>query len=134
MLENGVLHGVGLRTDYGKAIVGVLVAFIGALITATTVGDVNLGDLDVKDWVYAAGAALGSGAMIWLVANIPGVMGGVAKAVWAAATAGVATYILAASETSAGGENITQSEWLGILMTAVVATGFVYQETNSPPS
>lgn len=128
MLQNGVLHAVGLRTDYGKAIVGVVVSFIGALIAATTVGDLNLGDLDTKDWVYAAGAALGSGAMIWLVSNIPGVLGGVAKAVWAAATAGIASYILAASETSAGGEAITQSEWLGILMVSIVATGFVYQE------
>lgn len=134
MFENGVLDQAGLRTDYGKAIIGVLVAFIGALITATTVGEINLGDLAAKDWAYAAGAALASGAMIWLVKNIPGVAGGVAKAVAAAASAGIATYLLAASETSAGGENITQSEWLGILSTAIVATGLVYQEKGPDPA
>lgn len=133
MFENGVLDQAGLRTDYGKAIIGVLVAFIGALITATTVGDINLGDLAAKDWAYAAGAALASGAMIWLVKNIPGVAGGIAKAFAAAASAGIATYLLAASETSAGGENITQSEWLGILSTAIVATGLVYQEKGPTP-
>lgn len=130
MFANGVLQQFGAGSKYGKAVVGVLVAFLGALITAVTVGDISLGDLDAKDWVYAAGAALGSGAMIWLVSNVPGVLGGAAKAIWSAATAGVAAYILAASETSAAGEKISQSEWLGILLTAVVATGFVYQEGN----
>jgi len=130
VLENGLLHGLGLRTNYGKAIIGVLLAFIGALTTAVTVGDLNLGDLAVKDWVYAAGAALASGAMIWLVANIPGVMGGIAKALWSALTAGIPAYILAASEGSALGENISQGEWLGIISTAIVASGFVYQEAG----
>lgn len=130
VFDNGVLSQIGLRSNYGKAIVGVLVAFIGALTTAVTVGDLNLSDLDVKDWVYAAGAALASGAMVALVSNIPGVLGGVAKALWSAATAGIATYILAASEGSALGENISQGEWLGIISTAIIASGFVYQEAG----
>lgn len=128
MLDNGVLAGLGVNTNYGKAIIGVLVAFVGALTTAVTVGDLNLSDLDAKDWAYAAGAALASGAMVWLVSNIPGVLGSAAKAIWSAATAGIATYILAASENSALGENISQGEWLGIISTAIVASGLVYQE------
>lgn len=134
MLENGVLDQLGLKTDYGKAIIGVLVAFIGALTTAVTVGDLNLSDLDAKDWVYAAGAALASGAMVALVSNIPGVLGSAAKALWSAATAGIATYILAASEGSALGENISQGEWLGIISTAIVASGLVYQEKGPDPT
>jgi hypothetical protein len=134
VFANGVLNQFGFNTNYGKAIIGVLVAFVGALTTAVTVGDLNLGDLSAKDWAYAAGAALASGAMVWLVSNIPGVLGSAAKAIWSAATAGIASYILAASEGSALGENISQGEWLGIISTAIVASGLVYQEKGPDPS
>lgn len=128
MFANGVLAQLGLNTNYGKAIIGVLVAFIGALTTITTVGDQNLGDLSAHDWAYAAGAALSSGALIWLVSNIPGVAGGIAKAIAAAATAGIASFLLATTAESAGGEAVTQAEWLGIISVAIIGSGFVYQE------
>ena len=128
MFENGVLDGLGLKTNYGKAIVAIVVAFVGALIVATSVGDQSLGDLSTRDWAEAAGAALASGGMVWLVKNIPGVAGGVAKAIAAAATAGIASYLVATGADSAGGATVTSSEWLGILSVAIVATGFVYQE------
>lgn len=131
-LANGVLNQLGLRSGYAKALVAVLLAFIGALVTATSVGDQSLGDLSTKDWVLAAGAAIASGGMVWLVGNIDGVAGGIAKAVSAAATAGIASYLLATGADSAGGEAITSSEWLGIFSVAIVATGFVYQEKNDP--
>lgn len=128
MFEEGVLQQLGARTAYGKAIVAVLVAFVGSLIVATSVGDQSLGDLSTRDWAQAAGAALASGGLVWLVKNIPGVAGGVAKAVAAAATAGIASYLVATGADSAGGASVTSSEWLGILSVAIVATGFVYQE------
>jgi hypothetical protein len=128
LFANGVLYQFGLRSNYAKALVGILVAFLGALVTAVTVGNLNLGDLTLHDWVEAVGAALGSGAAIWLVANIPGVMGGVAKAVWTAATAGIASFLLATMGQSAGGAAVTQGEWLGLAIVVITATGFVYQE------
>lgn len=128
MFANGVLDQLGLKTNYGKAIIAILVAFIGSLIVATSVGDQSLGDLSTRDWAEAAGAALASGGMVWLVANIPGVAGGVAKSIAAAATAGIASYLVATGADSAGGVTVTSSEWLGILSVAIVATGFVYQE------
>jgi hypothetical protein len=136
LFANGVLYQVGLRSAYGKALVGVIVSFLGALVVATTVADRNLGDLSTRDWVEAVGAAIGSGAAIWLVSNIPGVMGGVAKAVWAAATSGIASYLLATTPDSAQGVNVSSSEWLGIAIVVITATGFVYQEAGpeSPPA
>lgn len=134
MFANGVLYQLGLRSQYGKAIIGLAVSFLGALVVATTVGNLNLGDLSTRDWVEAAGAALGSAAAIWLVSNIPGVMGGVAKAVWSAATAGIASYLLATTTDSAAGASVTSSEWLGIAIVIITATGFVYQEKGPDPT
>lgn len=120
--------------DYAKTLVALVVATAGALLTALGPGDMSLADLSTKSWIEAAVAVVGSAAAVHLVDNFTGVAGGVAKAVSAALTAGLGALLLAMADESAGGANITQSEWLGVFVTAVFATGFVYQttETESP--
>lgn len=119
--------------DYAKTLVALVIAAAGALTTALGPGDMSLGDLSTKSWIEAVLAVLGSAALVHLVDNLVGVAGGIAKALSAAATAGLGALLLAMANESAGGANITQSEWLGVFITAVLATGFVYQttETNS---
>lgn len=120
--------------DYAKTLVALVVAAAGALVTAIGPGDMSLSDLSTKSWIEAVLAVLGSAAAVHLVDNFVGVAGSVAKAVSAAATAGLGALLLAMANESAAGSNITQSEWLGVFITAALATGFVYQttETDSP--
>jgi hypothetical protein len=120
--------------DYAKTVVALVVAAAGALVTALGPGDMSLSDLSTKSWIEAAIAVVGSAAAVHLVDNFAGVAGSVAKAVSAALTAGLGALLLAMADESAGGAHITQSEWLGVFLTAVLATGFVYQttESNSP--
>lgn len=120
--------------DYAKTLVALVVAAAGALVTALGPGDMSLGDLSTKSWVEAIIAVLGSAVFVHALDNIPGGVGQVAKALAAAATAGLGAFLLAIADESAAGANVTQSEWLGVFITAVLATGFVYQttESNSP--
>lgn len=112
---------------YAKSIVATAVAFIGALITAIGPGNASLGDLDTKTWLVVIGTTLGSGSLVWLVDNIHGVMGGVAKAVLAALSAGVPSLVAALDDGV-----ISQGEYLTAFSVAVTATGLVYQFTNAP--
>lgn len=120
--------------DYAKTLVALIIAAAGALLTALGPGNMNLGDLSTKSWIEAIIAVVGSAAAVHLVDNFVGVAGSVAKAVSAALTAGLGALLLAMADESAAGANITQAEWLGVFITAVMATGFVYQttETASP--
>lgn len=108
-----------------KAFVGVVVAFVGALITALGPGNTSLGDLTTQTWLVVVGTTLGSGALVAVVTNIHGVMGGVAKAVYAALSAGVPSLVAAFNDGV-----ITQGEWLTAFSVAVVATGLVYQTST----
>lgn len=105
-----------------KAIVAVVVAAIGAVVTALGPGNNDFGDITTQTWLVAIGAVLGSGALVYIVDNIPGVFGGVAKAALAFGSAGVTSLIAAFNDGV-----ITQGEWLTALSTAIVATGLVYQ-------
>lgn len=117
--------------DYAKTAVALVVAAVGALLTALGPGDMSLGDLSTKSWIEALIAVVGSAAAVHLVDNFTGTAGGIAKAVSAALTAGLGALLVAMADESAAGANITQSEWLGVFVTAVLATGFVYQTTES---
>lgn len=111
---------------YAKAVLAVVVSAIGALVVAlgtTSTGDI--GDIDTKSWLLAGAAVLGSGALVWLVQNIPSVAGGVAKAIVAFLSAGIASLVIALDDNL-----ISQAEWLTALSAAVAATGLVYQITN----
>ena len=110
---------------YGKALLAVVVAAVGALVTALGPGNMNLGDLSTQSWLVAIGAVLASGGLVWLVQNIPGTLGGVAKAALAFLTTGVASLVVALNDGV-----ITQSQYLTAFGAAVVATGLVYQATG----
>lgn len=117
--------------EYAKAAATLAVAVGGALVTALTVGNVSLGDLSAKEWVTAGIAVITSAGFVHYLDNISGVAGSVAKAIAAAATSGLGALALAMADDSVGGQHVTQVEWIGAIVTAIVATGFVYQTTDS---
>lgn len=112
--------------NHAKALVAVVVAALGALVTALGPGgDKELGDLSGQDWLVAALAVLGSGGLVWLVENTSAAP--VAKAIVAFLTAGFGSLVVALDDNV-----ITQAEWITAIGAAVVATGFVYQVPNEP--
>jgi hypothetical protein len=106
----------------GKAGLAVIVSAVGALVTALGPGNQNLGDLSLQTWLVAIGSVLSSGALVYIVDNIVGIAGGVAKAILAFLSSGFASLVAALDDGI-----ITQGEWLTAFGAAVVATGFVYQ-------
>ena len=113
---------------YVKAIATLVATTITAL--ATAVGNGSLDDIDGEGWVKLVLLVLGSTAAVWFAENVPGVFGGVIKAVLAGATA-----LLTAL--TAGYENdhlISQGEWLTAIAAALIALTAVYQLRNHPPS
>lgn len=119
--------------NFLKALAAILVSAVGALVTglAGFGSDASLSDLDAKTWLIAAGTVLGSGGLVWFVENVHGVAGGIIKTAVAFLTAGVGSLVVALDDSV-----ITQAEWLTAFSTAAVATGLVYQLTNStsPPN
>lgn len=113
-----------------KAFAAIVVSAVGALVTglAGFGSDASLNDLDAKTWLIAVGTVLASGGMVWFVENVKGFAGGVIKAVTAFLTAGVASLVVALDDNV-----ITQAEWLTAFSAAAVATGFVYQLSNTKP-
>ena len=127
---------LGKLTSSFKALVGLVVVAATTLIGILSVGDLTLGDLTARDWLITAAAVLGAPAGVALIDNLSTGPAQVAKAAaWMAATAGVAQLILYTTDDSAAGSAITQHEWLAVFVSAVVATGFVYQaDDDRPPS
>lgn len=110
-----------------KAFVAIVISAAGALVVALGTGnDSSIGSLDTKTLLIAAITILGSGGLVWYEENIPGVAGGVIKAVAGFLTGGIASLVVALDDS-----HITQAEWLVAFIAAVTATGFVYQVTNS---
>ena len=109
-------------SDKLKAVVALGMATLGALITALGPGSNSLGDLDGKTWLVTVGAILGSGALVYVVENVTGVAGGVAKALQAFGTTGIASLVVALNDGV-----ITQGEWLTAASVAIAASGIVYQ-------
>lgn len=119
-------------TNSFKAVVGLVVVGATTLVGILSVGDLTLGDLSVRDWLQTGAAILGSAAGVALLDNLPAGPAQVAKAAWTAATAGIAQLLLYTGADSAGGGAITQGEWIAVFVSAVIATGFVYQVTEKP--
>jgi len=114
--------------EYVKAIVTLLAAAVAAV--ASGVGNGELGDLDGAAWVKIALVVLGGAAATWFVENVPGVAGGIIKAVLGASTA-----FLAVLSTGYEGDGvISQGELLSALAALLVALTAVYQLRNVPPS
>lgn len=112
---------------YAKAIMAIIVSLAGALATALGTGnDMSLNSLSGAQWVGILAAVLGSGGIVWLCANLPGIAGGVMKAAVAFLSAGCASLITALDD-----HHVTQAELLTAFIAAVVATGLVYQTPNA---
>lgn len=125
---------LGKLTGSFKALVGLVVVAATTLVGIMSVGDLTLSDLSTRDWLLTAAAVLGAPAGVALIDNLASGPAQVAKAGWMAATAGVAQLILYTTDDSAGGSAITQHEWLAVFVSAVVATGVVYQAPDERPS
>jgi hypothetical protein len=115
---------------YFKAFLALVVSAAAALVTALGTGNGGtLSSIDTTHWLIAIATVLGSGGIVALVANIQGVAGGIAKAIVAFLSGGVGSLVIATND-----GHISQAELLTAFIAAVVATGFVYQGTNSPRS
>lgn len=126
---------LGKLTSSFKAVVGLVVVAATTLVGILSVGDLTLGDLSTRDWLLTAAAVLGAPAGVALIDNLAAGPAQVAKAAWMAATAGVAQLILYTTPDSALGSAISQDEWIAVFVSAVLATGFVYQAPDTrPPS
>lgn len=115
-------------SEYVKAIVTLLAAGFAAV--AAAIGNGQLDDLDGAAWVKVALVVLGGTAATWFVENVPGVAGGIIKAVLGASTAFLAVL-------STGYENdgvISQGELLTAIGALLLALTAVYQLRNVPPS
>lgn len=113
---------------YVKAIVALVAAAATAL--ATAVGNGALDDLSTNDWIKVALVVLGGTAATWFVENVPGVAGGIIKAVLGAATA----FLTALSVAYENDGVISQGEWLTAIAALLIALTAVYQLRNVPPS
>lgn len=110
-----------------KALLSAAVALAGALVVGLGTGNNgSLGSLDLKTWLLAGLAVLGSGGVVYACQNITGVAGTAIKAIVAFLSAGIASLVTALNDT-----HITQAELLVAFVAAVSATGLVYQATNS---
>ena len=113
---------------YVKAIVALVAAIATAV--ATAVGNGSLDDLGGAEWVKVALVVLGGAAATWFVENVPGVFGGVIKAVIGGATA----FLTALSVAYENDGVISQGELLTAIGALLVALSAVYQFRNVPPS
>lgn len=113
---------------YSKAVIATLVAVAAALVTALgTSPQQNLGHLTTATWLVAIGTILGSGALTWWAQNVPGIAGGIIKAVLASGGAFVAALITASNN----GGPISQAEWITAISAALVALAATYQVANT---
>jgi hypothetical protein len=113
---------------YTKAFVALLAAIATAV--ATGVGNGELDDLDLGQWIGVGLVILGGGAITWFVENVPGVAGGIIKA-----TIGGVTAFLTALQVGYQNDHvISQGEWLTAVGALFVALSAVYQLRNVPPS
>jgi len=112
---------------YVKALLAVVVSAASALAVALGAGNNDgIGDLDLKSWLVAVLAVLGSGGVVWLTENGPAAPA--IKAVMAFLSAGIGSLVVALDDNA-----ISQGEWLVAFAAAVVATGLVYQAGDSGP-
>lgn len=119
-----------LNSKYAKAIIATLIAVASALVTALgTSPQQNLAHLSAMTWWTVIGAILTSGALTWWAKNVPGVAGGIIKAVIASGGAFVTALITAYADNV-----VTQAELIGAISAALVALTAVYQWTNRDPA
>ena len=113
---------------YTKAIATLIAAVLAAL--AAQVGEGSLDAIDGEGWVKIAVAVFGGTAAVWFVENVPGLAGGIIKAVIASATAFFSSLATAYENDGL----VSQGELLTAGALAVAALAAVYQLRNVPPS
>ncbi len=119
-----------MNSKYAKAVIATLIAVAAALVTALgTSPQQNLSHLDTRTWLLVVGAILGSGAITWWTTNVPGLAGGIIKAVVASAAAFVTALFTAYADNI-----VTQAELIGAISAALVALAAVYQISNREPA
>lgn len=120
-MDNVRMHG------YIKAGIALVMAVLAALTTALT-GATDIGDIDTQTWLIALGTVLASGALVALVENVPGVAGGIMKAVIGAFGAAIAALVPAFDD-----RVVTQLELVTALSAFVAALALVYQIPEPDP-
>lgn len=114
---------------YIKPLAAIVVSAAGALVVALGTGATDFDDISTQNWLVAAAAVLASGGMVAFVENVPGVAGGIIKAIIGGLTAGVAALIVALDD-----DILTRAEQLTAFSAFVVGLGIVYQLSDKPPA
>jgi hypothetical protein len=110
-------------SKYAKATAALIVAILAALAAALGVDSSrDFGDIDAQTWLIAGGTVLASGALTAWVDNVPGVAGGIIKAVIGATAAAVASLTVALDD-----HVVTRVEQVTALSAFVVGLAAVYQ-------
>lgn len=113
---------------YAKAILATIIAIGAALVTALgTSPQQNLSHFGTRDWLIVIGAILATSAITWWTENVPGLAGGIIKAVVASLGAFVTALIAAYADNI-----VTQAELIGAISAGLVALAAVYQISNIP--
>lgn len=116
-----------MNSKYAKAIIALVIAVLAALAGALGVdSSKDFGDVDTQTWLIALGAVLASGAVTWWVQNVPGVAGGIIKAVVGALGATIASMITALDD-----HVFTRFEQVTALSAFAIGLSAVYQIKNS---
>lgn len=114
-------------SKYAKAIAALVIAILAALITALGVDSGrDFADIDTQTWLIALGSVLASGALTWWAQNVPGLAGGIIKAVVAASAAAVSSLIVALDD-----HVVTRVEQVTALSAFVIGLTAVYQIKNN---
>lgn len=113
--------------EWIKAAVTLATAVLMALIMAIGAG--SFSDLTTQDWVETAILFLTGSVVVGILDNVPGVFGGVIKAVVGAAVAGLTAWQVAFENDHI----ITQGELLTIALAVVTGLSAVYQIPDAPP-
>lgn len=115
-----------MNSKYAKAIVATIVAILSALATALgTSPQQNLSHFDTRAWLTVIAAILSTGAITWWTENVPGIAGGIIKAVVGSFGAFLTALIAAYADNI-----VTQAELIGAISAGLVALAAVYQVPN----
>lgn len=110
-----------------KTGMALLIAVLAALTTALTqYGAVSA--IDTQTWLIVIGTVLASGALVAFVTNVPGVAGGIIKAVVGASGAAISALVPALDD-----HVLSQLDIITALSAFVVALSVVY-EVPEPPA
>lgn len=114
-----------------KGVVALILAVLAALTTALGTGATDVGDIDTQTWLIALGTVLASGALVAFVENVPGLAGGIIKALIGAGGAFVAALIPAFDD-----RVVSQLELVTAVSAFFATLALVYQipDPKTPPN